>query len=52
MATSRMNADDAFALLVQASQRENRKLHLIASELVERHNARFNVNGAPRDEAE
>jgi GAF domain-containing protein len=36
MATGGRNADEAFQLLVRASQRENRKLRDIAAELVER----------------
>jgi GAF domain-containing protein len=36
MATGGRNADEAFQLLVRASQRENRKLRDIATELVER----------------
>jgi GAF domain-containing protein len=36
MATGGRNADDAFQLLVRASQRENRKVRDIAAELVER----------------
>jgi GAF domain-containing protein len=36
MAQSRLSADDAFDLLVRASQRENRKLREIAAEIVAR----------------
>ncbi|HYI61093.1 MAG TPA: GAF and ANTAR domain-containing protein [Acidimicrobiales bacterium] len=36
MVSSRCTADEAFALLVRASQRENRKLRDIAAEMVER----------------
>jgi GAF domain-containing protein len=36
MAQSHINADEAFEVLVRASQRENRKLRDIATELVER----------------
>jgi AmiR/NasT family two-component response regulator len=36
MATGGRNADEAFQLLVRASQRENRKLRDIAAELVDR----------------
>lgn len=36
MARSRVSADDAFDMLVRASQRENRKLRTIAAELVGR----------------
>ena len=37
MATSRCPPDEAFSLLVKASQRENRKLREIAAEIVERY---------------
>ena len=40
MAESQVTADEAFAMLVTASQRENRKLYQIAQDLVDRHNAR------------
>jgi AmiR/NasT family two-component response regulator len=40
MAESRVTADEAFAMLVTASQRENRKLYQIAQDLVDRHNTR------------
>ncbi len=36
MATGGRNADEAFQLLVRASQRENRKLRDVAADLVER----------------
>ena len=36
MASSHCSADEAFAMLVHASQRENRKLRDIAFEIVER----------------
>jgi AmiR/NasT family two-component response regulator len=37
MATSHCGPDDAFAILVRASQRENRKLRDLASDMVTRH---------------
>jgi GAF domain-containing protein len=39
MAAERCSADDAFAILVRASQHQNRKLRAIATEIVERYSA-------------
>ncbi|MBW3614913.1 MAG: GAF and ANTAR domain-containing protein [Actinobacteria bacterium] len=48
MATQRCTADEAFQILVRASQRENRKLREMAEELVRNNERRVGEGVGPR----